>query len=171
MLYVSGSSPGSSSETMLVNSLSRSAISTGWFEKVDHSNRFYLTVLAKEVSDDSITFPHFLLSDPPSLDHPVEITNLLKEFADIVPEELPSELPPLRDIQHAIDLVPDSQLPNLPHYRLNPTEREELNRQVQELLSKGFVRHSMSLVPSQPFLPLRRMVLGGCVSIVELSIK
>jgi len=95
------------------------------------------------VSDDSITFPHFLLSDPPSLDHPVEITNLLKEFADIVPEELPSELPPLRDIQHAIDLVFGSQLPNLPHYRLNPTKRAELNRQVQELLSKGFIHHSM----------------------------
>jgi len=53
---------------------------------------------------------------------------LLKEFVDVVPEEIPSELPPLRDIQHVIDLVPSSQLPNLPHYRLNPTECEELNR-------------------------------------------
>jgi len=83
-------------------------------------------------------------SDLPLRDLPVEIDDLLKEFADVVLEELPSELPSLRDIQHAIDLVPGSQLPNLPHYRLNPTKRAELNKQVQELLSKGFVRHSMS---------------------------
>ena len=72
------------------------------------------------------------------------IDDLLKEFADVVPDELPSELPPLLDIQHAIDLVPGSQLPNLFHYKLNPTERVELNKQVQKLLSKGFVRHNMS---------------------------
>ena len=70
--------------------------------------------------------------------------NLLDDFVDMVPDELPSELPPLRDIQHAIDLVPGSQLPNLPHYRMNPKEREELNRQVEGLLERGFVRHSLS---------------------------
>ena len=41
--------------------------------------------------------------------------NLLYDFVDLVPDELPSERPPLRDIQHVIDLVPSSQLPNLPH--------------------------------------------------------
>ena len=92
-----------------------------------------LALVAKEVpSDFSI------------VDVPLEVKNLLDDFVDIVPDELPSEIPPLRDIQHAIDLVPGSQLPNLPHYRMNPKEREELNRQVEGLLERGFVRHSLS---------------------------
>ncbi len=62
-----------------------------------------------------------------------------------MPNELSSELPPMRDIQHAIDLVFGSQLPNLPHYRMNPMEQAELNKQVDEVVTKGFVRHSLSL--------------------------
>ena len=69
---------------------------------------------------------------------------MLDDFVDMVPDELPSELPPLRDTQHAIDLVPGSQLLNLPHYRMNPKDREELNRQVEGLLERGFVTHSLS---------------------------
>ena len=65
---------------------------------------------------------------------------MLCEFQDLTPEELP----PMRDIQHAIDLVPGSQLPNLPHYRLNPKECTEMNRQVEELLTKGCIQPSLN---------------------------
>jgi len=125
------------------------------FERLGNSNKFFLTILARELASDSIAFPNVPSGDLSLRDLPVEIDDLLKEFVDVVPEELPSELHPLRDIQHAVDLVPGSQLPNLPHYRLNPTERKELNRKVQELLSKGFVRHSMSpcAVPALPPYP------------------
>ena len=61
-----------------------------------------------------------------------------------MPDEMSKQLPPLREVQHAIDLIPGSSLPNLPHYRMSPTENEELNRQVQQLLDNGFIRESLS---------------------------
>ena len=74
----------------------------------------------------------------------VELQELLTKFADLMPDELPPGLPPMRDIQHHIDFVPGSSLPNRPAYRLSPKESEELQRQVTELLKRGYIRESMS---------------------------
>ena len=77
-------------------------------------------------------------------EQPKEVKSMLQEFKDVFPEELPDHLPPMRVIQHAIDFVPKAALPNLPHYRMSPAKHAELQRQVEELLRKGFVRESMS---------------------------
>ncbi|KAA8545287.1 hypothetical protein F0562_020071 [Nyssa sinensis] len=58
---------------------------------------------------------------------PIEVTQLLSNISDVAPEELPNELPPIRNVQHAIDLIPGSSLPNLPAYCMNPSEQKELN--------------------------------------------
>jgi len=62
-----------------------------------------------------------------------EVRHILTDFSDIMPNELPDELPPLRNIRHVIDFMPESNLLNLPHYRMNPTEQAKLKRHVDEL--------------------------------------
>ncbi|CAA7044105.1 unnamed protein product [Microthlaspi erraticum] len=61
-------------------------------------------------------------------------------------EDSPPGLPPVRGIEHQIDFVPGSTLPNRPAYRTNPVETKELQRQVDELMEKGHIRESMSPV-------------------------
>ena len=85
------------------------------------------------------------------------------------PNDVPIGLPPIRRIEHQIDFVLGVIIPNRPTYKSNPKETKELQRQVEELLTKGHVKESMSPYAVQCCLCLRRMELGGCVLIVGLS--
>jgi len=82
-------------------------------------------------------------SETPPPSHPIAFL-LLKRFAHVFPEEIPSGLPPQRSIQHHIDLISENILSNKPAYRMNPKETMEIQRQVEELVTKGLVRESRS---------------------------
>jgi hypothetical protein len=98
------------------------------------------------------TAPFFLLlhkevllstNDLPS-SLPSVVLDLLQDFEDAFPDEIPAGLPPLRGIEHQIHLVPGASLPKGTAYCTNPEETKEIQRQVTELLDKGYVRESLS---------------------------
>jgi hypothetical protein len=53
-------------------------------------------------------------------------------------------LPPLRGIEHQIDLILGAMLPNRVAYRTNPEDAKEIQQHVQELLAHGYIRESLS---------------------------
>jgi hypothetical protein len=69
---------------------------------------------------------------------------LVQEYKDVFPKELPAGLPLSRNVDHAIELEPGTEPPSRPPYRLSHEEMAELNKQLDELLAKGFIRPSVS---------------------------
>ena len=65
------------------------------------------------------------------------------DYSDVFSEELPG-LPPHREIEFAIDVVPGATPTSITLYRMALVELKELNLQLQELLEKGFIRPSVS---------------------------
>ncbi|GJR58429.1 putative reverse transcriptase domain-containing protein [Tanacetum coccineum] len=69
--------------------------------------------------------------------------SVVREFEDVFPEDL-SGLPPQRQVEFRIDLVPGATPIAKSPYRLAPSEMQELSEQLQELQDKGFIRPSHS---------------------------
>jgi hypothetical protein len=65
------------------------------------------------------------------------------EFLDVFPNELPG-LPPDRDVEFAIELIPGTPPISRRPYRMPPNELAELKKQLQDLLKKGLIRPSSS---------------------------
>jgi hypothetical protein len=67
----------------------------------------------------------------------------VNEYTDVFPEDVMS-IPPEREIEFSIDLVPGSQPISVAPYRMSPLELRELKSQLEELLQKHFIRPSVS---------------------------
>ena len=65
---------------------------------------------------------------------PTEVVDMLGKCNDIISNNVPDGLPPLRKISHQMDLVLGANFPNKIAHRMTLVESEELNRQVHEFL-------------------------------------
>ncbi|CAJ2651349.1 unnamed protein product [Trifolium pratense] len=101
-------------------------------DAIDNGELVYMLV-AKNAKQDDVETPF-----------KQQLEAVLGEYEDVFPTELPNGLPPIRGIEHQIDLIPGVPLPNKAAYRCNPEETKELQRQIEELISMGYVRESMS---------------------------
>ena len=73
---------------------------------------------------------------------PDSVARILKEFRDIMPSELPKELPPRRPIDHKIELLSGAKPPAQVPYWMAPTKLLELRKQLKELLDSGMIQPS-----------------------------
>ncbi|GKF83120.1 hypothetical protein Tco_0244776, partial [Tanacetum coccineum] len=72
-----------------------------------------------------------------------DLKTLVQDFPEVFPEDL-SGIPPTRQVEFQIDLIPgDAPVARAP-YRLAPSEMKELSEQLKELSDKGFIRPSSS---------------------------
>ncbi|XP_052483338.1 uncharacterized protein LOC105764312 [Gossypium raimondii] len=113
---------------------------------------------------------HCLLAEFPA-DLPASIVSLLQEFEDVFSKETPKGLPPLHGIEHQIDFIPGATIPNRPAYRTNPEETKELQRQVTELMDKGYIRESLSPCAVPVLLDDMLDELCGAVIFSKIDLK
>ncbi|GJV29499.1 putative reverse transcriptase domain-containing protein [Tanacetum coccineum] len=91
---------------------------------------FLAHVTTKEIEDKS---GEIRLEDVP----------IVRDFLEVFPEDFLG-LPPTRQVEFQIDLVPGAAPVARAPYRLAPSEMKELSKQLQELSDKGFIRPSSS---------------------------
>jgi hypothetical protein len=93
-------------------------------------------------------------------DLPEEIQDMLENFIDIVVDDLPCSLLPIKSIIHNIDLIPGAILPNKATYKLTLQENEEVKKQVKDLMEKGLIREILSPCDVSSVLSPKKD--GGC---------
>nr|GEW39563.1 putative reverse transcriptase domain-containing protein [Tanacetum cinerariifolium] len=73
----------------------------------------------------------------------LEDIHVVKEISNIFPEDLLG-LPPVRQVEFQINLIPETSPVACAPYRLAPSEMQELSNQLQEIIDRGFIRPSTS---------------------------
>jgi hypothetical protein len=72
------------------------------------------------------------------------IKQVLEEFPNVMPKELPDELAPRRQVDHAIEVMSKVAPPAKAPYRMNHEELKELKVQLEEFFTKGYIKPSKS---------------------------
>lgn len=93
----------------------------------------------------------------------VDDVPVVRDYPDVFPKDLPG-IPPKRQVEFRIDLIPGAAPIAKAPYRQAPPEMQELSTQLQELLDKGFIRPS-SLTWGAPILFVRKKDGSHCMCI------
>ncbi|KAL2232453.1 UNVERIFIED_CONTAM: hypothetical protein Sindi_1425300 [Sesamum indicum] len=75
---------------------------------------------------------------------PGGIKRLLREFEDVMPDELPRKLPPKRAVDHEIELVPGTRPPARAPYKMSQSKLMELRKQLKDMLESGIIKSAKS---------------------------
>ena len=102
----------------------------------------YLAVVRSVEKDDDQTVE--INDDKTKTPYPKEVQKILKEYADVFPKDLPAGLPPQRDVDHRIELIPGAEPPHKAPYRMSPQGLDELKKQLKDLTEKGYIQPSIS---------------------------
>ncbi|GJX39110.1 putative reverse transcriptase domain-containing protein [Tanacetum coccineum] len=99
----------------------------------------------------------------------LEDVPIVQDFPKVFPEDLPG-LPPTRQVEFRITLVPDAAPVVRVPYRLSPSEMKELSEQLKELSDKGFIRPSFhSITRGYNTICIKRAKYRADVVAYELS--
>nr|GEY85608.1 reverse transcriptase domain-containing protein [Tanacetum cinerariifolium] len=99
----------------------------------------------------------------------LEDAPIVQDFLEVFPKDLPG-IPPTRQVEFQIDLVPGTAPVALAPYRLAPSEMKELSDQLKELVDKGFIRPSLAGYYRR-FIEVFSMIARSMTKLTQKKVK
>ena len=98
-----------------------------------------------------------------------QVGNLIEKYREVFRDELPDGLPPIRTVDHEIEVEKDSKPPLRPLFQLSPAELKAAKEYVEGLLKKGKIRPSKSPYGAPLFFVKEKDKLRGVVDYRALN--
>jgi len=92
----------------------------------------------KVLQEGAMCFMVMAKPEKKSVTEMIQSIPVASEYADVFPDEVPG-LPPSRDIDFTIDLIPSAGPMPMAPYRMAPTKLPKLKKQIEELMEKQFI--------------------------------
>ncbi|XP_075076654.1 uncharacterized protein LOC142163281 [Nicotiana tabacum] len=112
-------------------------------DAVAPKGRFFSYLKARKMISKGYIYHLVRVKDADAQIPTLQSVPIVNEFPGVFPEDLPG-IPPDREIDFGIDLLPCTKTISIPPYRMAPAELKELKVQLKDLLDKGFIRPSDS---------------------------
>ncbi|KAJ9509188.1 hypothetical protein QJQ45_001677 [Haematococcus lacustris] len=112
------------------------------FRRAARHDEVFMALLTQQPNPSTSTSSSTPAPDPPPL-HP-KAAALVQQYPSVFPKELPAvQDMPRRSVDHTIHLTGPAPSPR-PIYRMSQPELDQLKKQLDDLLTKGFIRPSTS---------------------------